>query len=129
MDNNVERKNCSFCGVRGKKGMRFGGGMGAMICESCVEQYHEAFQSSAKTRRAAEAPWESMTDAEVLSNLPMISQTADQVSEFLVEWVALARSRKISWAQIGNAFGVSRQAVWERFAQRVEAVNARSDTA
>jgi hypothetical protein len=119
MDNNVERKNCSFCGVRGKKGMRFGGGMGAMICESCVEQYHEAFQSSAKTRRAAEAPWES----------PMISQTADQVSEFLVEWVALARSRKISWAQIGNAFGVSRQAVWERFAQRVEAVNARSDTA
>jgi len=129
MDNNVERKNCSFCGVRGKEGMRFGGGLGAMICEGCVEHYHEVFQSSAKTQRAAEAPWESMTDAEVLSNLPLISQTSDQVSEFLVEWVELARSRKISWAQIGKAFGVSRQAVWERFARRVEDVRARSETA
>ena len=129
MDNNVERKNCSFCGVRGKEGMRFGGGLGAMICESCVEHYHEVFQSSAKTRRAAEAPWESMTDAEVLSNLPLISQTSDQVTEFLVEWVELARSRRISWAQIGKAFGVSRQAAWERFARRVEDVRARSETA
>jgi hypothetical protein len=129
MDNNVERKYCSFCGARGKKGMRFGGGLGAMICEGCVEHYHEVFHSTAKTRRAAAAPWESMTDAEVLSNLPLIAQTADQVAEFLVEWVELARSRKISWAQIGNAFGVSRQAVWERFSQRVEAVKARSDTA
>lgn len=129
MDNNVERKTCSFCGVRGKKGMKFGGGLGAMICESCVEHYHAVFRSTAKTRREAEAPWESMTDAEVLSNLPLIAQTADQVNEFLVEWVELARTRKISWAEVGKAFGVSRQAVWERFAHRVEDLKTRSNTA
>jgi hypothetical protein len=129
MDNDVARRSCSFCGVRGKKGMKFGGGLGAMICERCVEHYHEVFQSTAKTRDEAKAPWESMTDAEILSNLPLIEQTADQVAEFLVEWVELARSRKISWAGIGKAFGVSRQAVWERFAQRVEEVRTRSNTA
>lgn len=129
MDNNVERKHCSFCGIKGTKGMRFGGGLGAMICEDCVEHYHEVFQSKSKTRQEAKPPWESMTDAEVLSNLPLIAQTADQVSEFLVEWVELARSRKLSWAAIGKAFGVSRQAVWERFARRVEEAKTRSDTA
>jgi hypothetical protein len=129
MDTNVERKHCSFCGIKGTKGMRFGGGLGAMICEDCVEHYHEVFQSDSKTRQSAKPPWDSMTDAEILSNLPLIAQTADQVSEFLVEWVELARSRKMSWAAIGKAFGVSRQAVWERFAHRVEDIRSRADTA
>jgi|EndMetStandDraft_7_1072992.scaffolds.fasta_scaffold645765_1 hypothetical protein len=130
MDNNVERKHCSFCGIQGKKGMRFGGGLGAMICEGCVDHYHEVFESASKTRQGAQAPWESMSDAEILSNLPLIAQTADQVSDFLVEWVELARSRKLSWAAIGKAFGVSRQAVWERFAHRIDdGRSARADTA
>lgn len=129
MDTDVTRKWCSFCGERGRRGMKFGGGLGAMICESCVEHYHELFQSKSRTRSASEPPWRSMSDTEVLANLPLISQTADQVEEFLVEWVELARSRKISWAEIGKAFGVSRQAAWERFAQRVEQVRTRSSSA
>ncbi|WP_377325825.1 ClpX C4-type zinc finger protein [Pimelobacter simplex] len=120
MDNNVVRKHCSFCGRQGKRGMRFGGGLGAMICEDCVEHYHGVFASRSRSRREAVPPWESMSDAEVLANLPLIAQTAEQVDGFLVEWVELARSRKLSWAEIGKSMGVSRQAVWERFAQRVE---------
>lgn len=120
MDNNVERKSCSFCGERGRRGMRFAGGLGAMICETCVEHFHDMFRSQRALRRAAKPPWESMSDTELLSNLPLISQTAEQVADFLVEWVQLARARKISWAEIGKAMGVSRQAAWERFAQRVE---------
>src|SRR5262245_31586919 len=109
--------------------MRFGGGLGAMICEPCVEHYHEVFQSARKSRRAAKPPWDSMSDAEILSNLPLISQTADQVDDFLVEWVELARSRKLSWAQIGKAMGTTRQSAWERFARRVEALKAGASTA
>lgn len=129
MDTRVELKSCSFCGRQGKKGEPFGGGLGAMICVSCVEHYHEILQSPQKTRQAARTPWESMSDAEVLGNLPLIAQTADQVSGFLVEWVGLARSRKLSWAQIGAALGVSRQAVWERFARRVETARAEAPSA
>lgn len=129
MDNDVERKHCSFCGAKGKRGLRFGGGLGAMICENCVEHYHAVFQSQSRSRKAAVPPWEAMSDAEILSNLPLISQTGDQVDEFLVEWVQLARSRKLSWAEIGKAMGTSRQAAWERFAQRVEALNTRASSA
>lgn len=120
MDNNVERKTCSFCGVQGRKGLRFAGGLGAMMCEGCVTHYHSVFESKKKAAQAAKPPWESMSDAEILSSIPLISQTAEQVADFLVEWVELARSRKLSWAEIGRAMGISRQAAWERFAHRVE---------
>jgi len=109
--------------------MLFAGGLGAMICEKCVDHFHEMFASAPKTRSAMAAPWDEMSDTEILSNLPLIAQTADQVDEFLVEWVELARSRKISWAEIGRAMGVSRQAVWERFARRVENLRARASSA
>ena len=129
MDNNVERKSCSFCGTRGKKGMRFAGGLGAMICEPCVEHFHEVFHSAQKAKSATRPPWEAMTDAEILSNIPLISQNAEQVSDFLVEWVELARSRKISWAEIGKAMGTSRQAAWERFSSRIGIIRASASSA
>lgn len=120
MDNNVERKTCSFCGEQGRKGLRFAGGLGAMMCEGCVSHYHSVFLSSEKATQEAKPPWESMSDAEILSTIPLISHTGEQVADFLVEWVELARSRKLSWAEIGRAMGISRQAAWERFAHRVE---------
>ena len=108
--------------------MRFGAGLGTMICESCLSHFHEVFDSLAKSGREAVPPWEAMSDAEVLGNLPLIAQTAEQVDEFLVEWVELARSRKLSWAEIGKAMGVTRQAAWERFAQRVESLRSSAST-
>ncbi|WGL53080.1 ClpX C4-type zinc finger protein [Nocardioides sp. BP30] len=129
MDNDVERKSCSFCGVRGTRGMRFAGGLGAMICEPCVAHFHQMFASPEQVAKASRPPWESMTDAELLSKIPMISTNADQVADFLVEWVELARARKISWAEIGKAMGISRQGAWERFAPRMNATGATASSA
>lgn len=126
MDNDVTRKWCSFCGRRGERGLRFAGGLGAMICEGCVTDFHDMFSLPAEAEAALAPPWDRMTDAEVLAAIPSISQTADQVDEFLVEWIELARSRKLSWTQIGKSLGVSKQAAWERFAQRVDVVKRRS---
>lgn len=120
MDFDIENKTCSFCGVRGTKGAKFAGGLGAMMCVPCVEHFHDVFSTEAKTEAVSRPPWESMSDSDVLSTLPLIARNAEQVSEFLTEWVELARSRKSSWAEIGKAMGTSRQAAWERFAQRVE---------
>jgi ATP-dependent protease Clp ATPase subunit len=126
VDNNIERKSCSFCGTRGKKGMRFAGGFGAMICEECVDHYHQLLHSPQQAREAMAPPWDKMSDAEVLSSLPLISRTADQVEEFLIEWVQLARSRKLSWAAIGNVLGTTRQSAWERFAPRMAVIRSSS---
>lgn len=126
MDHDVTRKRCSFCGRQGERGLQFAGGLGAMICEDCVSHYHELFSDTAAADAAAAPPWERMTDAEILGAIPSISQTAEQVDEFLVEWIELARSRKLSWTQIGKSLGVSKQAAWERFAQRVDTLKRRS---
>lgn len=125
MDFDIENKTCSFCGVRGEQGTKFAGGLGAMMCVPCVAYFHDVFSSPEKTEAVSRPPWESMTDADVLGKLPLIARNAEQVDEFLTEWVELIRSRKISWAEIGKAMGTSRQAAWERFAQRVEKLRAR----
>lgn len=135
MNHDVEQKSCSFCGEKARKGTRYAGGFGPLMCESCVDHYYELLHSAAdpdqEAHKSWEArpPWESMSDAQLLANIPLISQTADQVDDFLVQWVGLARSRKISWAEIGRALGTSRQAAWERFAQRVEASGASASSA
>jgi hypothetical protein len=51
----------------------------------------------------------------MLSKLPLIAATSDQVDDFLRDWVRLIRSRKVSWAEIGKVMGISRQAAWEQF--------------
>lgn len=124
MDTKTDDKACSFCGVPGPEGPRFAGGLGAMICRECVLHFHDVFSSAEKMDAAARPPWETMTDAEILSKLPLIERNAQQVQHFLTEWVELARSRKLSWAEIGKVMGTTRQSAWERFAQRVERLRA-----
>jgi len=106
---------CSFCGVQGTKDTRFGGGLGAMICMDCLEHYYETFLSPEKTKMIQRPPWNEMTDTEMLAKLPLIVQSVNQGDKFLRSWIELLRERKLSWAQIGQAVGISRQAAWERF--------------
>ena len=115
MDFSPVGKVCSFCGLVGENDTKFAGGLGAMMCADCLEYYHGVFNSPERSAAITRPPWDDMTDAELLSKLPLISITADQVNEFLRQWVELLRSRKLSWAEIGKVLGVSRQAAWERF--------------
>jgi hypothetical protein len=124
VDVDVSRKRCSFCGEPGEWGRRdLAGGLGAFICGECAAYHHSVLSSREVIegqRREGTPPWTRMSNTELLAVIPMISRNAAQVDEFLVEWVELTRSRGISWAEIGKVMGVSRQAAWERFSQRVE---------
>jgi len=51
----------------------------------------------------------------LLEYLGSIEQTVQGNGNQLQTVVELLRSRKISWAQIGAALGISRQSAWERF--------------
>ncbi|CAB4692059.1 MAG: hypothetical protein F2667_02480 [Actinobacteria bacterium] len=110
---------CSFCGRPGSSDNRLGSGLGAMICRECVTALHLAMTSD-DSESVSRTPWETMADAELLETLPLILRSAEQNAAFATDWVSIIRERRISWAQIGDALGVSRQAVWERFAKGVE---------
>jgi hypothetical protein len=118
MDSKLEHKICSFCGRPGSRKNRLAGGLGAMICFECLEWYYHDTRSGARVVKRTRPVWEEMSDTELLAKLPLIVQSAEQNQVFLADWVGLIRDRKISWAQIGKALGVSRQAAWERFAAR-----------
>lgn len=92
------------------------GGLGAFMCGRCLDYYAGVVARVRETGREDPPPWHDMSDADLLGKLPLIEQSGAQVDRFLAEWVQLLRARNISWAQIGKALGVSRQAAWERFA-------------
>ena len=126
MDFSASNRICSFCGKQGER-RKMAGGLGAMMCLECLEYYHSIATSKKKVATMSRPPWESMSDAELLSHLPLILKSAEQNMSFAREWVDLIRERKISWAEIGKVLGVSRQAVWERFGSNKQA--SRTETA
>jgi len=116
VDSTVVSKMCSFCGQVGSMENRLAGGLGAMICFECLSYYYHQSTQDAEVESRSGAPWDKMSDVEMLDKLPLILKSAAQNSAFANDWVALLRERKISWAAIGQVLGVSRQAAWERFA-------------
>jgi len=114
-----EGKICSFCATPGSRDLQLVGGLGAQVCETCIDDFHALLHDPEKRAASKGAfPWEAMSDAEVLATLPQIMASAEQNNAFAHEWVDLLRERNISWAEIGRTLGVSRQAAWERFARK-----------
>ncbi|NYE36260.1 ATP-dependent Clp protease ATP-binding subunit ClpX [Nocardioides cavernae] len=116
-----EGRTCSFCGEQGGpgSGLRLVGGLGAQVCERCVDDFHRTLHDAATWEAVStQMPWERMSDAELLATLPMILASAEQNTGFAHEWVDMLRTRNVSWAEIGRVLGVSRQAAWERFARK-----------
>lgn len=71
-------------------------------------------------------------DGEKLFRDNVLAGLRDTLTEFgdlerkQVSIVAAAREIGVTWAQIGEVLGVSRQAAWERFADRIGVVRAGS---
>jgi hypothetical protein len=113
-------RTCSFCGEPGQREGEMAGGLGAFICGSCLDRFAGAAAEHRRSGRQDPPAWDGMSDADLLGRLPLIAQTGAQVDRYLVDWVRLLRGRGLSWAQVGGALGISRQAAWERFARAVE---------
>ena len=108
---------CSFCGLVGTASTNFAGGLGAMMCQDCLDMYTRLFATRESILSIRRPPWEQLSDEELLAKLPLISAAAEQSVEYLRDWVGLARERGLSWTDIGAALGISRQAAWERFSK------------
>jgi hypothetical protein len=112
--------SCSFCGRRGTADTRFAGGLGALMCTECLDTFSAAFAAPENATRSV-IGWadDDLSDAEMLARLPLVATTASQVDRYLRLWVNRIRERHVSYAEIGKALGVSRQAAWERFSRVV----------
>lgn len=103
---------CSFCGrPETKVGRLIGGGSGRYICDACVGICNAILE-------ATPAPfigWDVMNEEQLLHAVKASEASVDALRSLQQAQVEALRKREVSWAAIGEALGVSRQAAWERF--------------
>lgn len=107
---------CSFCGLEETAVEKVIAGPGVYICNDCVGTCNAILEQQAATpAKRPEIPyWETMSDEQILANLPRIAAVEAQVEHSLREWVGRLRDRGVTWERIGRALGTTRQAAWEK---------------
>lgn len=109
--------HCSFCIKPAAEVAKVIAGPGVYICDECVDLCVNILATAQEPQAAAEIPeWSDMDDQQILDRLPAIAAVSAQVDRSLRMLVDLLRERRVPWARIGGALGVTRQTVWERYA-------------
>jgi ATP-dependent Clp protease ATP-binding subunit ClpX len=106
--------HCSFCGKSQHAVKALIAGPGCFICNECVQLCDGILRGEPAPDHTAFRPLDRPTE-QLLELLPTVSFACDANRNFLQSIVETLRGREVSWAQIGETLGVSRQAAWERF--------------
>jgi ATP-dependent Clp protease ATP-binding subunit ClpX len=102
---------CSFCGKSAEKVRKLIAGPKVHICDGCVGVCNRILEAVP----GADVDWDRMRDEELLASLKAANDAVTATRRILQTQVDRLRAREISWAEIGAALGISRQAAWERF--------------
>ncbi len=106
---------CSFCRKPNTQVGKLVAGPGVFICDGCIALASQVVAGSPISVPQV-APWEhDATLDEVLVKLAPVAAAGTQAEHNLRCWITKARSLGATWAQIGQALGMTRQAAWERF--------------
>jgi hypothetical protein len=114
--------NCTFCLRPNTEVNALVAGPAVFICDVCVDLCDQIIAGLPEDRpRSREPqrllPWVLADSLDlVLAHLPNVANARAQVEESLVGWVGRARELGATWAQVGDALGMTRQSAWERFA-------------
>jgi hypothetical protein len=106
--------HCSFCGKPQDEVAKLIAGPFVFICDGCVETCNDVIAGRPIAAKGYNKPLERSTD-QLLPLMGSVSYAADASRDFLQQVVDTLRSREVSWADIGQHLGVSRQSAWERF--------------
>ena len=106
---------CSFCLKSQHEVAKLVAGPGnVFICDACVAAANAYMTGDTPDASGMTAP-EKLPTERLLRQLTAVEQVRAGKGGQLQWLVDLLRGREVSWAQIGEALGVSRQAAWERF--------------
>jgi ATP-dependent Clp protease ATP-binding subunit ClpX len=120
---------CSFCGKSNEQVKKLIAGPAVFICDECIglcvkildeTPDPETSRQEASDRSRGEKPARidypsDLPTENLLSLLKAQERTYEEVSDRLQKSIDILRKREVSWQQIGDALGISRQAAWERF--------------
>jgi ATP-dependent Clp protease ATP-binding subunit ClpX len=108
---------CSFCGKSQHKVAKLIAGPSVFICDECVAICNKIL-GQPPDKQVPVVRLEDLGDMpteKLLRWLKIQGVIFDDARAALQEAVDTLRKREVSWATIGEALGVSRQAAWDRF--------------
>ena len=108
---------CSFCGKSQEEVKTLVSGPGVFICDECVQLCQGVIDKKAAIQGKpgpAFLPDNAPTEA-LLRTLAGYNGAFERVDAAMQDIVDILREREASWATIGDALAVSRQAAWKRF--------------
>src|ERR1700730_8882543 len=107
---------CSFCGKAQTEVRTLVAGPGVFICEECVplcrliiEKKNKPTTQEVPSLLPDNAPTEAL-----LKSLAAYNGAFERIDAAMQDIADILREREVSWAIIGEALAVSRQAAWKR---------------
>jgi ATP-dependent Clp protease ATP-binding subunit ClpX len=110
-DSDTDLLSCTFCLRGADEVSRLLAGAAGHICDDCVAACDRILADPS-------IPFPTMAaddDGSLLRRLAPAAAGVAAADAGLRGLVDLLREREVSWARIGEALGVTRQAAWERF--------------
>jgi hypothetical protein len=109
---------CSFCGKAQTEVKTLVAGPGVFICDECVQLCRQIITKERKPARQ-KAPNPLLPDhaptETLLKTLAGYNGAFERINAGMQDIAGILRERDVSWAAIGQALAVSRQAAWKRF--------------
>lgn len=108
----IQDLRCSFCGLGADEVDRLVAGPGVHICGACVRLCQRAIDENPPPSVRG---WDELDDDGLLGEMVRIHAGRRQVDDAVGQVVRRLRERRVTWARIGEALGMTRQSAWERF--------------
>jgi ATP-dependent Clp protease ATP-binding subunit ClpX len=114
---------CSFCAKSQHEVKKLIAGPAVFICDECTRRCQhiieaelspDAVKAGPEANPAFAGP-DTYPTERLLALLASAETSFERVGELVQRYVDALRDREVSWAEIGEALGVSRQAAWRRF--------------
>ena len=115
---------CSFCRKGQADVEALIAGFGVAICNECIDVAVAALETSRPITK--KVPFDPATQLRTFDNerllkaVGQVEPVYQDVAAAQALYVEILRERGVSWAEVGQALSVSRQAAWKRFAKGPE---------
>ena len=108
---------CSFCGKAQTEVKTLVAGPGVFICDECVGLCRPIIEKKGKptTQEVPSLLPDNAPTEALLKTLAGYNGAFERIGAAMQDIADILREREVSWATIGEALAVSRQAAWKRF--------------
>jgi ATP-dependent protease Clp ATPase subunit len=108
---------CSFCGKAQTEVKTLVAGPGVFICDECVQLCRPIIEKKGKptTQEVPSLLPDNAPTEALLKTLAGHNGAFERIGAAMQDIADILREREVSWATIGEALAVTRQAAWKRF--------------